>query len=218
MQDAESVTTIVGEAREIGMTLHSPARQGGQHYDKGVSVGTSSRESRAAWLRGRRECVAKEVHQDKSIVAIPSMPQEHTMPEKLMKEVAFQQDKRTKRKFEALEFNNLCDNEVDADFKTEAEAFLKDRAKNKQAANKPVRDKKNYALITFISWQLCHTVCILMCSLSSGSATYWEPTSQIHRPTPACLLSRVWIRLPLITEHCRLPCWSELLSSLKKIL
>jgi len=96
MQDSELVTTIVGEAREIWMTLHSPARQGGQHYDKGVPVGTSSRESRAAWLRGRRECVAREVHQDKSIVAIPSMPQEHTMPEKLMKEVAFQQDKRQK--------------------------------------------------------------------------------------------------------------------------
>jgi hypothetical protein len=130
MQDAESVSTIVGEAREIWMTLHSTARLGGQHYDKGVSVGQKSGESRAAWLRGRRECVAREVHQDKSIVAIPSMPQEHTMPEKLMKEVAFQQDKRKQRKFEALEFNNLCDNEVDADFKTEAEAFFQDRAKN----------------------------------------------------------------------------------------
>jgi hypothetical protein len=54
MQDPAFVSTIVGEAREIWMTIHSPSRHGGEHYDKGVpGERPSSPCSRAAWLRER---------------------------------------------------------------------------------------------------------------------------------------------------------------------
>ena len=145
MQDSEFVTTIVREAREIWMTLHSPARHGGKHFDKGVIGVASSSASRAAWLRGRRDCVTKAVHSDNTSVlaSIPPMPQQHNAPDELMKEIEFQRDKRRKRKFEAFEFNHLCDDEVDADFEADAAAFFKDRAKkHKQAENKRKLDQK----------------------------------------------------------------------------
>jgi hypothetical protein len=88
--------------------------------------------SRAAWIRERRACVGKEVHNDKTgvLAAIPSLPQQQNVQGDFVKEVAFQQDKRRKRKFEALEFNNLCDHEIDSDFKADASAFFsKDRTK-----------------------------------------------------------------------------------------
>jgi len=66
------------------------------------------------------------------IAAVPSMPQlqQLNMPDQIMKEVEFQQDKRKKRKFEAFEFNQLCGDEVDCNFEAEAEAFFEDRKKN----------------------------------------------------------------------------------------
>jgi hypothetical protein len=58
MQDPAFVSTIVGEAREIWMTIHSPSRHGGEHYDKGVpGKRLSSSCSRAAWLRECRHGV-----------------------------------------------------------------------------------------------------------------------------------------------------------------
>ena len=146
MQDSGFVTRIVGEAREIWMALHSPARQGGQHFNKGArSRPSMTSTSRAAWIRERRACVGKEVHNDKTgvLAAIPSLPQQQNVQGDFVKEVAFQQDKRRKRKFEALEFNNLCDHEIDSDFKADASAFFKDRTKkHKQAENRRRLDQQ----------------------------------------------------------------------------
>ena len=156
MQDPVLVSTIVGEAREIWMTLHSPSRHGGEHYDKGVCGATTvSSSSRAAWLRGRRKDIGDALLSNNTcaIPAIPPMPQlqQGDMPHQILKEVEFQQDKRKKRKFEAFEFNALCSNEVDPDFEADATAFFKDRKKN---TNKRKTNgnwtRKNYALITLI--------------------------------------------------------------------
>ena len=220
MQDSEFVTTIVREAREIWMTLHSPARHGGKHYDKGVIGVALSSASRAAWLRGRRDCVTKAVHSDNTnvLAAIPPMPQQHNAPDELMKEIEFQRDKRRKRKFEAFEFNHLCDDEVDADFEADAAAFFKDRAiKHKQAENNANLTRTNDARTTSTSKRLCRTVCILMCPSTGSSATGWEPTSQAPVPKPPCLSLSVWIRLQSNTILCGQPCWSEPLSSLQML-
>ena len=65
------------------------------------------------------------------------------MPDQIMKEVEFQQDKRKKRKFEAFEFNQLWGDEVDCNFEAEAEAFFEDRKKkHKQAESKRKHDKQ----------------------------------------------------------------------------
>jgi hypothetical protein len=147
LQDPVFVSTIVGEAREIWMTFHSPSRHGGEHYDKGVP-GASSSSSRAAWLRERRRCVGDALSSNNTcgIHAIPPTPQlqqQHNMPNQIMKEVEFQQDKRKKRKFEALELNQLCGDEVDPELKADATAFFKDRQKkHKQAENKRKLDQK----------------------------------------------------------------------------
>ena len=55
--------------------------------------------------------------------------QQHNVPDQIMKEVEFQQDKRKKRKFEAFEFNAPRGDEVDPDFEADATAFFKDRKK-----------------------------------------------------------------------------------------
>ena len=139
--------------------------------------------SRAAWIRERQACVAQEIHNDKNsgLAATPSLSQQHHVQGDLP-------SSRT-RKFEALEFNNLCSHEIDSDFQADASAFF------------PKTERKN---------KRCPEHLELMSVVRHGQ--YFAQCHKHRKFTfgrrPVCCRG---------TKHCAAPCWSEVLLSLQKI-
>jgi hypothetical protein len=169
-QQESEVYEIVGEAMELWARFRGAARTGGAHFDRGVarpcqsgpssgaggttgersvSGGRSGKDSlsREAWLRARRRAVASEVHDQDPGRHLQSdirpVDDEGALPPELQQEVKFQREKRSKRKFEALELDYLCKEEITDEVQGSAQKFPKGRAKlHKQAENKRARDQK----------------------------------------------------------------------------
>ena len=124
---------------ELWARFRGAARTGGAHFDRGVarpcqsgpsggaggttgersvSGGRSGKDSlsREAWLRARRRAVASDVHDQDPGRHLQSdirpVDDEGALPPELQQEVKFQREKRSKRKFEALELDYLCKEEI----------------------------------------------------------------------------------------------------------
>lgn len=131
-EDAKLVKATIPVAQEVWALQHGPvqAKKYTQRVDKGVprqpSSSTSAvNETRAGWLRKRRAEVSAAVVRGSGAKKADNME----LPESFQKEVAFLAEKRNKRKYEALESNQLLEHEIDEEVQAGAREFYTRRAK-----------------------------------------------------------------------------------------
>ncbi len=102
-------------------------------------MGTES-ESKAAWLRERREGVAKAAFASTMALSAPA-DSGSTLNPSLKKEESFQQDKLQKRKMEALQFGHLNEDEVTTTFKKKTDKFSQEQTRGDLRGERAIKLK-----------------------------------------------------------------------------